>query len=384
MTIKKKTYSEMVNDGIGYLANNTDITYFGDGSIARALIEATALEISRLQNFVTGLSDNAFLSTASGIYLDLFGEMLGVPRLTSRTASATAEDGAVRFYVNSGTLGSRLPHPTLRTKGLIPANTIISNGTGNIEFYVLSNVEFPINARSTTVPVIAAVKGSGYNVGTNQLVSHNLGIADVFVTNDISITTGGDVETDVEYKFRLSKAMTTRLGANKSAVQLAAMALPGLVDVRIQEYARGAGTFDILLIPRGNKVTEDVKQTALRSVNQVIAFGIYPSVREPNYVPVALSLRLRYKPSTTDGQKITIANTVQSALLSYLGNIPMGGELVINQIRSTVLGVSPEIVDLTILELCLEGKSRTLRNFSLKEDELFVPDNSVADPISIA
>lgn len=129
MTLRKKTFTDMVSDGLNYLSRNTSITYFGDGSIAKALVEATALEISRLQNYVSSISENSFLSSATGVYLDLFGEMLGLPRLTSRTATVSAEDGAVRFYVTSGTLGSKVPHPLDRTKGLIPKGTKVYDST---------------------------------------------------------------------------------------------------------------------------------------------------------------------------------------------------------------------------------------------------------------
>lgn len=373
----------MVSDGIRYLSKNTGISYFSEGSIARALVEATALEINRLQNFVSTISENSFLGTATGIYLDLFGQMLAVPRLLSRTAFATAEDGAVRFYTNSGTLGTRLPHPTDGRKGLIPAGTTITNSLGTTQYTVAGPVEFPINSKSVYVPVASSDTGGDGNVGAGQLTIHNLSNSDVLVTNDIAIVSGGDVESDTDYRYRLSKAITTRFGSNRTSVQVAATSQPGVVDARLIEYARGAGTFDVLLIPKGNRVTEQMKNNSLRGINQVIAYGIYPTIREPEYVRFKLTVQLRYKTETTTGRKDILKNLVQSSILGYFANIPLGGEFIVNQLRSDILSVSDDIVDIKLTEICLDGKPKVLRNIKLRQDELFVPDDKTPDPVIV-
>lgn len=383
MGIIKKTYAEMVADGIRYLSRNSDVSYFSEGSIARALVEATALEINRLQNFVSAISENSFLGTASGLYLDLFGQMLAIPRLVSRTAFATAEDGAVRFYVNSGTLGSRLPHPTDTRKGLIPAGTTITNSTGTTQYVVANATEFQINSKSVYVSVISNDTGAEYNIGAGQLTIHNLSNTEVLVTNDTAIVSGGDVESDSDYRYRLSKALTTRFGSNRTAVQVAATSQPGIVDARVIEFARGAGTFDVLLIPKGNRVTEDIKNNSLRAINQVIAFGVYPTVREPEYVRFKIIVQLRYKTETTSGRKDSIRNSIQSAILAYFATIPLGGEFVVNQLRSVVLSNSDDVVDINITEVCIDGKPRVLRNIKLREDEIFIPDDKVPDPVIV-
>jgi len=79
---------------------------------------------------------------------------------------------------------------------------------------------------------------------------------------------------------------------------------------------------------------------------------------------------------TAEGAKNAIADRVQTAVLNYIGNVPMGGELIINQLRSSVLLVSRDIVDMSILELCIDGRSFSIRNYQLEPDELFVPDET--------
>lgn len=374
--VTKKSFSDSVQDSIQYLIRNTGITYFSDGSIARALVEANNLEIDRLQQYVTEVFQNAFLSTASGIYLDMWGNTLGIPRLLPLQAETFVEDGAVRFYVTSGTLGSRLPDPNNSGQGFIAAGTIISDSNGEVEFTVTEDVSFPINSRSVNVPIRASQTGKAFNVGANRLTVHNLPTSEVKVTNDIAVTSGRDIESDEEYRFRLSRALTSKYGSNTTAIELAAITSPGVSQVNLLEYARGAGTFDVLLIPQGNKITESIKDAARNSISQVAAYGVSFEVREPEYVLFKVTLQLIFNSSVGEAEKERLRAQVQTSLLAYIAEIPLGGELIINQLRAASL-ISPSIKDIKILELYINCRPKTLRNYRLKEDELFVPDNTM-------
>lgn len=380
--VTKKTFPDMVRDAIGYLVRNTDITYFSDGSIARALIESNMLEISRLQDYVNSAFQNAFLSSATGIYLDMWGDNLGIPRVTQRRATASIQDGAVRFYTVTGTLGSRLPHPSNPGLGLIPSGTVITNSANTVEFFTTEEVTFPINAKSVFVPVSASESGTTFNVGVNQLTVHNLSPTEIKVTNDVAITTGADVESDDEYRFRLSRAMTTKYGSNTSAVQVAALSSPSVSRAEILPFARGAGTFDVVLIPQGNKVTNTAREQTRKAIEQVAAYGISFKIREPEYVPIKLTVQIIFNANTSDGQKLASRQLVQTNLINYIASIPLGGELIINQLRAASLADS-YIKDVKIIELFIDCSPRTLRNVQLNEDELFILDENALDPIEV-
>jgi uncharacterized phage protein gp47/JayE len=382
MTLRKKKLSDMTRDSLRYLAANTSVTYFSQGSIAKALVEATNSEISKLQDFVGLVLSNTFISSATGIYLDLFGEMLGVARISDRKASASIEDGSVRFYVDNGTLGARLRGPDPST-GLIPFGTIVSTADGSVEFQVTSEVVFPINAKSAFVPIRAKESGALFNVGANRLVVHNLNDSTVKVTNDITITTGVDVETDAEYRYRLSKVFTTKFGANKTAIQIAASSQAGVSRAELLSYSRGAGTFDVLLIPQGNRLTRSTIENTRLAVEAVTAYGINPTIREPVYVGIKIMAQLRFDPSVDEGRRISAKRASESGVLRYIASIPLGGELVINQLRSAILSSSALIKDVKIIELCLDGRQRVLSNIQLDKDELFIPDPTAEDAIEM-
>jgi len=373
MSVRARDYSAMVDDAIEYLLNNTDITFMAQGGIARAFIDASLLEVARLQDFTTVNYENSVLSVANGPYLDLFGEAFRLPRRLATTARVYREDGSIRFYVKTGVLGDRLPDPKDRTKCLIPAATRIYTSDAAVQFVTNLDQSFPYNKKSVYVDAISVSAGSSGTVGPSLLTSHSLG-SEVFVVNDLSITNGGDLETDSDYRFRLVNAFAARFSNNASSVSVAASTTPGVVRADLFQFARGAGTFDVLLVPRGNKLPRSIRQQAARNIDSVTAYGISSRVREPDYRPIKLTVRIRTSRGAPRGFRQSLGSQVQSAILNYIGNISIGGELIINQLRASILSVSRDIIDMTILELCIDGRPFAIRNYQLAEDELFVPD----------
>ncbi len=383
MSIRQRTYSEMISQAISYLQNNTNVTYLEQGSIARAMLDATMLEIARLQDFVITNYENSFLTNAKGPFLDLIGNSFGLARKSQGRAKISKEDGIIRFYTKSGGLGQKLRHPTDPTRGLIPANTTVSNPDGTAQYSVIEDIIFPINQRSVYVDAIASVSGAAGNIGANQLTINSLNDAEIYSTNDTAIVIGEDQESDDTYRFRISKAFTTKFAATSASVSLAANAIPGVSRSDLFPYARGAGTFDVLLVPRGNKLGKITKDQALRAIESVTAYGVSPRVREPEYLGIELMVRLRFDSTAEEGEKSAIRDTTQSAILNYLGGIPIGGELIINQLKSTILNVSSKIIDMSILEICIDDRPRAIRNYTLGPDELFIPSESSVDPIQV-
>lgn len=383
MALKPRTLAEMTAESLDYLARNSDITALGRGSAARALVDANNLEIAKLQDFIITNYQNAFLSTAQGIYLDLFGEQYGLSRRNKTPAVVLVTDRAIRFYVTSGTLGSRLPDPSDSSKGRISKGTEISTPDGAISFIVIEDVTFPVNAKSAYASAQARTSGVSSNVGVNQLTTHSIGDSNILVTNDMEIKTGTEVESDDEYRFRLSKALTARLGNNETSVQIAALAQPGVVRADLLKFARGAGTFDVLLVPEGNRVSKLTADSVRRAVEDAVAFGISPRIREPEYIPFRLTVRLTFASNIGEGQQAATRSLVQSAILRFFGSIRLGGELVVNQLLAAILDSSPSIKDATILELCIDSRPRSIRNFKLEKDELFTPDDSSEDPVAV-
>ena len=370
-----KSLPQMNSDSLQYLAKNTEVTFLSEGSIARGLVEATNFEISKVQEYIVASYSNTFLNSASGYYLDLIGQMLGVKRLPASSGSSSMEDKNVKFYVNNGVLGNYFPNQSSSTQGKIPAGTTISTADASVVYRVSEDVAFPKNAKDVFVPVMSDSSGPAFRVGRNKLISHS-GPSGVLVTNLKAIDNSSAIESDAQYRFRLANTIAARPTANETAIKLAALGSPDISTVVLNEFSRGAGTFDALLVPVGNTVSNRSAEIVKRGIESVAAFGISVKVREPEYIKFKITVQLisaiGSSISNIDVNKIKAKN----AILSHFETIRLGGELVINRLKSDIItSLSSDIKDINIIEICFNGRPHLVRNYKLKADELFTPDN---------
>lgn len=378
--IPKKTTSQITQQSLRGLLQDTDITTTSRGSVARALCGSFARSLADMYDVLDDAVSNGFLTTASGFYLDLLGETFGLTRRLATAGRTLREDRNIRFFVRSGTLARRLRHPTNLNLGRIPAGTTITGG--DLSYVVDEDYDFPASATETFVGAQSTGRGAAQKATAGRLVSHSLGVADVFVENVRDIETASDPETDREFRFRISQYVTSSAGANEAAVRLAVLSAPGVADMIRQPHHAGAGSFRVIVIPTTNRVPVESLARIRSAIQGTAAFGVFFEVEEPRYIPVSVSVRTvpvrgfsAVPPADRDAAEL--------AILRYLGNIRPGESLVINQLRAAILNSSPRISDLVIQSLEINRAPRVLVNHPLKDDELLVPDEAVSNPILV-
>jgi uncharacterized phage protein gp47/JayE len=373
----KKSYSEIVQQSLNNLLANTDITNTSIGGITRSLIEIISKTISEYYDVLDVNMAMSFLSTSEGYYLDLIGSLFNMPRQPAVAANASVTDGVQRFYVLTGVLLDKIP------SGQIPVNTGISTQDGQITYYVSSDVSFSASATSVYVPIFTKVAGERYNVAKNSLINHSLNIAGVYTTNDKAIQSGQDTESDANYKYRLMNATLSAEKANEIAIRLACLSTPGVSDCIIRPYARGIGTFDVIVIPTEGIANSTLITAVQTAIDDVKAVGITGTAIAPTIVPVDIEVKLIFVTGTTDYEKETIRSSVKSSIEKYTVNIPIGGTFVLNELRQQIMDVSPKIKDHVISCYYFREEPTFLGNVDIYWDEMFYPNPSSPEAIRV-
>lgn len=376
--IKKKSKEELLRQMLGGIVQETDITMVGKGSVTRGLASVFAGTIEQVYQTLDDAVNNSFLPTASGFYLDLFGETFGISRQLQTVAKVTASDRNLKVYVNSGTLAAVLPHPTDATLGRVPAGNWVETADG-IRFTIDANYDFPAAATEVYVGATTSLKGTDNNVGVGELTTHSLGGA--LTTNLYPISTAQDVESDDDYRFRISRWVRTAAGKNEVAVRLAVLSAPDVAGMIKEPYFAGAGSFRITVIPTRNRVPVESLAQIHRNLAAVVSEGTFYLIEPPRYLPIAVTIRL----IAGDGRSISASDRdrVRAAVLRYLGDIRPGESLVINRLRSVALNASSNVADIRVQGVSINGRPRALVNHRLRRDEIFVPDENVEDAILV-
>lgn len=373
----KKTNIELEGEAIDELLQGGVLTNMSSGSRVRALISVLSSRCGRVMDAIDTNMAMGYITSASGYFLDLLGAGLGVDRVDAAACAVTKEDKNIRFYVSSGVLSDYIPALT------IPSGTIVQDASGDIQYTVTTDIAFADGVTEVYVPAVANGSGEAYRVGRGMLTSHDLGDANVLVTNEKSITNGGDVETDANYRYRLLNSRAALVTGNEIALRFAALSTPGVADVTIQRHFNGPGTADLLIIPTGNRLSDAVIRAARARVSSVAAAGDFINVRGPRYVSITIDTRIDFVRSVPDSEKADVRTAVRAAQLDYIDDIPIGGALIIQELRARTQEASDKILDHEILCLGINGRAQILKNYRLFEDELFLPDESVDTPIKV-
>jgi len=371
----KKGYGELVQDALSYLETNTDITNTSVGGITRSLIEIINRNVADYYDVLDINMTMSFLSTAEGYFLDLIGSLFNVSRSSASKASVSAVDNVQRFYVTSGTL-----HDKIATD-IIPEGTTVNASNGSMVFTVTSDTAFSVSATEIYVPIQAEDVGSKYNVGTNVLTVSSLGVTGVYTTNRLPIASGTDTESDSNYRYRLSNATLAAEKANEISIRLAALSTDGVADVVIKKYARGIGSYDIIVIP-----TDGIANTALidgvqTAIDLVQACGIKGTAIAPTVVPVDIEVKLIFTSDATTAEKTNIRSNVVTAIEAYIVNIPMGGTFVYNEMVQQIMDVSTKIKDMVCSCYYFREEPHFQKNIDIYWDEMFYPNPGSAEAI---
>jgi uncharacterized phage protein gp47/JayE len=325
---------------------------------------------------------NGMPTTSSGPYLDMIGESLfGMSRQAAVSASAQASDQNVMFYTETGSLFDYV-EKIGDGRGRIPSGAIITDQAGN-EYSIVADVYVLPGDTKVYASVEATYPGRSRNVPANALRFHSMD-ARIKVTNIYDISTGQDLESDNNYRFRVMQAHLASQGGNRAALSNALAEVPGISRFTITENVNGPGTVEILLLPTGNRVPPAVLELARSAAQSIAPAGSIVSVREPDYVEFELTMKVSLRGGTAYYGP-TVEQAVRSSVLTYMSTVGLGGSLNTDALRTNVLNSirTYQPVSVDILCMALNNMASPFGIITLGRRELLVPSSQSPDPVRV-
>lgn len=305
--------------------SRTGLTNFDRDSKTRAIADTLTEEILTGRQEMTNAFYSNQLSNAGGKDLDRMGESLGIPRRDSKFANVSPEELSLAMYVDTGTFGTINGAADI----IVPASTTIYSRPNNNELgttvnYVTTvDVTLPaalalgyINARAQTI-------GAGHNVGGSVLQNHGFtGYVDAVnnslrVINFFPIINGRDKETDDLYRFRISQHYNRLMQNNNARIQLTALTVPGVLDVRTISGFYGIGTAGAIVMgaegQSNPRLIQGVQDRLLRSRGPGLAMQATPATQ----VYFDLQLDARTTTNLTPARQSAVRGQVRRTCLNY-------------------------------------------------------------------
>jgi phage-related baseplate assembly protein len=179
-------------------------------------------------------------------------------------------------------------------------------------------------------------------------------------------------ETDDNYRSRIVNQVYVVAGANETSIRLKALSIEGVKDVIMKEFTKGTGSFSVYVI------TDDLvtPQPILDAVEAIIkdnkAAGIYAEVKTPVLIPIELKVRLVFSDTISDAEKNSIRQASRQNIKTYIDNVGLGGNFIINEVVTAAMNASKKIVDLDVVSLTVNGINQYVKNFQVDWDERIV------------
>jgi hypothetical protein len=182
-------------------------------------------------------------------------------------------------------------------------------------------------------------------------------------------------ESDSDYRYRISKQPLAEATSNSIAIYLAAMAVDGVKDVIMHEYAMGTGSGAVYI------VIDDLDQEAqiLGEVESAIArikgFGSKVNVLTPFIIEIGLEVALIFRAGVQNIDKEYYRTAASGIISTYLNSLRPGQTLSLKYLRAEIQGLSRDIVEIRFIKLTRNGKEVSLENQACRWNERFVQEN---------
>lgn len=179
-------------------------------------------------------------------------------------------------------------------------------------------------------------------------------------------------ETDDELKLKASNSVYRNAKGNRIAIEEAVMKVAGVADIDYRPYGAGTGSFVLYVYPQPEfnqlRLLDDVRE----ALKDVVADGIYYEVKQPTEVPIGVSMLVQFDEEISIMERQVVRNTIQSSLRYYLNNLKRNEVLYINELIRSAMDANKHILDVSVLELTVNGVGKQVSNTFPANDERFI------------
>jgi hypothetical protein len=361
----RRNYLSIVQDGKTRLENNTPVNNFNSQGISKGLIDILGIELEKMYDNIEFIYNSIDPTKAAGLSLDKIGYLVGELRDSAIIASDYSTSNFY-FYIDPR-LNWTVPTLIKRSytaeerrilldKGFIsndvngdPDTLIIPQGTTIQTFdgaTSYTSIGPAIIGASTEayVGVVATISGPSSNIQTNTLVSHLIqSIPElrkisqyIKCSNRYPIQNGKYSMTDEEFRYKISTARSA-IRTNELSIRRTALSVPGVRDVIFEKNKYGNGTVSIIIDGVSPLVSNGLINVVTEKIQQELSYGDIIYVTVPEYLGVELDFAILGEPGAGDIN--TLRSQARSAVIQYINDLPIGGEIVWNRIISTVLSI---------------------------------------------
>jgi uncharacterized phage protein gp47/JayE len=346
-------YSELMSNAMQELRATTDISQLTPGAKARALLEIVNREIGAAYRTFSSDFLKGYIKEARGENLDLIGDLMGLTRGQATRNDIESSNQIQKFYIDNGTFGSINTINGVATSFTIPAGVLIESlvpaGQQSIQYRLDENVVCAAGETSAYGAIQAVEYGTVSNVGAGSLTQHNFELYQDYLAGSLKtkniegIAFASDVESDANFRYRIINQTLASEGANRVSIRMAALSVPGVADVWLDEYSHGIGTGAVYIKGVTPVVNESLLATVQSAIASIKAFSSFIDVKAPSLVGVEMIVGLNLIQRRPQREEDALVARVRDTLYGYINGLDINQELDTDMLVRKILRVDSNI-----------------------------------------
>ncbi len=163
-------------------------------------------------------------------------------------------------------------------------------------------------------------------------------------------------EEDDDFRYRITKQIQIVASANRTAIRLAALSVPGVQDVMLKRFTHGTGSFSVYVISEEPYTPQELLDQVYLAIQDTEAFGIRSQVFRPIILPVDIRVRLIFNKAVSDLERNLALAQSQDALRYFINSRPVGALLRINDIKKVIKDIHSGIEDIIIFDYKIKNR----------------------------
>lgn len=307
--LQQEYFQSLINAGTGL---RFDIT---QGSVINALARGSAAVALNQYREIHRLAASMTLADAKGEDLDIYADYGVSRRLAAKslgTVLALSTENPIQ--INPGAI-------------LIDPNTSLQFEVVNATAIDVSYLETPLLVRSL-LPTPLANLPAGTRLYSQRFTDASFVVGLNRRTDGTyagALTGGADIESDEEYRGRISNWLTSHTTASQSSVVDRLLSFPGVR--RAFTITNVGGVLEIWVDSLSVIYNESQKAEIANYVKDYVADGIVVTVSQVDRVPIDLLLEVVPSVDTNTSSLSYLSNRIREVIQGYLQTLELGQDL---------------------------------------------------------
>lgn len=319
------SYIEQVQDEYakkGWLPNRINL----NNGIIRGLLEVFIYGVYQLYSFLDSIMKQVVPRSATGEWLDMHAENVGLIR-----KEATKAVGYVEFIRDE----ANEQNIKIDTGKIVKTRP---DSTGKVYRYIVIEADVLLKGNNS---INVKVESEDYGTGANatvgaicDIVTPIAGIKSVINNKDWLISEASDRESDIGLYNRYVYKWASKAGVTADAYKAAALSITGVKTVYIDaEHPRGQGTIDIYILGTAGMPTESLIKKVQDAVSKEIIINDDVQVLSPtgHNIDVDIEILILY------GDQENIKVLAESYIRGYFSNIEIGEDVIRDKIAANIV-----------------------------------------------